>query len=193
VYLRHLTGKHIEQLNTFSVAFGLITCAICCALATPVAVFFKSPHLRSVILVMSAAFVISSFQVVAVRAPPARPGVQVVGVADGCRALAAGGDNGHARRSWLANWSLVYGGLVGSSLSAAVPGLATTDRVQQTAAAFRIQPALVFSRDVIVSRVSWYAYANSDFTVAGRVLWPGAARCVCGGVEPCEHRDRPPH
>jgi len=34
VYLRHLTGKHIEQLNTFSVAFGLITCAICCALAT---------------------------------------------------------------------------------------------------------------------------------------------------------------
>jgi PST family polysaccharide transporter len=29
---------------------------------------------------------------------------------------------------------------------------------------------VVFSRDVIISRVSWYLYANSDFAVAGRTL-----------------------
>jgi PST family polysaccharide transporter len=66
-------------------------------------------------------------------------------------------------------WSLVYGGLAGAGVSAAVltwrrPSPFSMPRMRT------IKPAMVFGRDVIVSRVSWYVYANSDFAVAGRML-----------------------
>jgi O-antigen/teichoic acid export membrane protein len=169
VYLRRLTDEQIQQLNTLSVAFGAMTFAACCALATPVALFFKSPQLRPVILVMSAAFVISSFQIVPYALLQREKAFKCLATADGWRAITQTATTlALAALGWR-YWSLVYGGLAGTGVAAAflVSRRPVVFRIPRSRS---IRSAVAFSRDVIVSRVSWYLYANSDFTVAGRML-----------------------
>jgi PST family polysaccharide transporter len=169
VYLRGLTDEQIGQLNVLSVVFGLMTFAACCGLATPVASFFKSPQLRPVVVVMSVAFVISSFQVVPYALLQRDKAFKGLAAADGWRAVTQAATTVVLAMLGWRYWSLVYGGLAGAGVSAA---FLTWKRPSSffMPSARAIKPAVVFSRDVIISRVSWYVYANSDFAVAGRTL-----------------------
>jgi teichuronic acid exporter len=66
-------------------------------------------------------------------------------------------------------WALVLGNTIGAAVLAALqiswrPYRFAMPRYKS------IQKALTFSRRITVSSLSWYAYSNADFLVAGRVL-----------------------
>jgi O-antigen/teichoic acid export membrane protein len=169
VYLRRQTDQQIAQLNGLSVVFGAITFAACYALASPVAWFFRNPQLRPVIVVMSAAFLISSLQVVPYALLQRDKAFKWLAVADGWRAIAQATTTVILGAFGWRYWSLVYGGLAGTTVSAAFLSWRRPARFMRPRLD-SIRSAMVFSRDVIVSRVSWYVYSNSDFAVAGRML-----------------------
>src|SRR5437870_578480 len=64
VTFRDLSREHLAQINTVALMLGLTACAISCGLAYPIGLFFSSPDLVPVIMVMSSAFVITSLKTV---------------------------------------------------------------------------------------------------------------------------------
>jgi PST family polysaccharide transporter len=73
----------------------------------------------------------------------------------------------------LAYWALVFGGLVGVIVSTALFVLLRPKRFAWPRMA-SVKDIVVFSKQVLVARVSWFASQNADFVVVGRVLGEAA-------------------
>src|SRR5262249_37814944 len=73
----------------------------------------------------------------------------------------------------LCYWTLVAGWLIGAIVSTA---LVCASRYHPFAMPryASMKEILWFSRNVLVARLSWYIYSNSDFMVAGRILGKAA-------------------
>lgn len=169
IALRDLTRRQIAALNTLALFLGGLLVIVSCALAYPIATFFSAPPLRKVLIISSLIYAFGAFQVV----PRALLQKELR------FKLLAGIETGRTffqifatvLLAWLGYryWSLVIGYVVASASASlltliwkrhefGVPRLDETKR------------ELRFSRQIIVSRVAWYAYENADFGVAGRVL-----------------------
>jgi PST family polysaccharide transporter len=169
IALRDLTRRQIAELNTVSLVMGIGLVGLSFVLAQPLARFFSAPPVRSIIVVVSGAYLINAFLVVP-RALLQRElrfkllsSIEMVRVL--CQIVAT------VLFAWLKfrYWSLILGYLVASLTEAlltsywkrhefAIPDIA------------KLRRELTFSRQVMLSGVAWYAYDNADFGVAGRVL-----------------------
>lgn len=169
VYLRELTDEQVAQLNSLSVVLGIAAFGISCAMARPVAWFFRLPSLTLVVVVMSTGFIISAFRVIPYALLQRDKAFKLLAIADGCGALAQALSTVVSALLGWRYWSLVLGGILGSCSSAGV--LLWWRRTPFALPRSRsIRQAMEFAGNIIVSRLSWYAYSNSDFVVAGRVL-----------------------
>jgi O-antigen/teichoic acid export membrane protein len=169
IALRDLTRRQVAALNTLALVLGALLVVLSCMLAYPIARFFSAPPLTKVLIVSSLIYAFGAFQVV----PRALLQKELR------FKLLAGIETGRTffqifatvLLAWLGYryWSLVIGYVVASASASlltlvwkrhefGVPRLDETKR------------ELKFSRQIIVSRVAWYAYENADFGVAGRVL-----------------------
>jgi len=170
---RDLADDQIRQINTLCVLLGVAGFVISCAAAVPLAVFFRSPELRWVIVVMSFAFLISGFQ----TAPSAllqrelqfkflavTEGVQSVLQAAGTVALALVG---------FQYWALVIGGLLGTA-SATLIVLSRRWLWFGWPRMSSIRSALTFSWQILVTRISWWVTVRADYLIAGRMLGQSA-------------------
>jgi PST family polysaccharide transporter len=164
-----LTGHQIAQLNSLSLLLGSGAFLVSCGLAFPVAVFFGVPELHWVVPVMSLSCIITAFRAVPsallerelqFKALATTEAAQSVASRLGVLILALGG--------W-GYWALVGGGLLGSVLWT---GMILARRTHSFAwpKLASLRDALTFSGHLLVARLSWYAQANSDFLVAGRVF-----------------------
>jgi len=167
--LRDLTSGEIAQLNGFSVLLGLAGSAISCLAAVPLGIFFRSPRLPLVVIALSTTFVISSFQSVPFALLQRDLRFKLISLIDGCKTLVLALATVLFALGGLRYWTLVLGAILSALISAsltlgvrrhafAVPQFSTLGR------------SLRFSWHVLISRLSWYAYSNSDFVVSGRVL-----------------------
>ncbi len=172
VYLRNLTDEQIAQLNTLSVVLGIAGFGVSCAVAFPLSLFFKSPKLTWVVVVMGIAFIISAFQIIPYGLFQRDKAFRLLAIVDSCRAITQAFSIVALAILGFGYWSLVLGGLLGSSTSTGIL-LVWRSRPFARPALGSIRQAIVFSRDIIVSRMSWYVYSNSDFVVAGRMLGQG--------------------
>lgn len=172
VYVRDLSSEQLAQMNTVAVIFGFAGFGVSCAMAPVLAWFFKTPELVWVVVVMGAGFAISAFQVVPSGSLQRDKSFKLLALMDGSQALVRSLVTVALAFLGLRYWSLVVGGLLGSCVSVLL-ALRWRREAFARPRVRSIRRALVFSRDIIVSRFSWYAYSNADFVVAGRVLGKG--------------------
>jgi teichuronic acid exporter len=169
VALRDLTDDQLSQINTVSILLGCVSFTISVAAAGPVGRFFKAPGLPVVIVVISVAFLTSAFRTVPYALLTKEMRFKLMAGIDGFQAVAQAFTSLLLAASGCGYWALAVGIL---SSSVASMGLTLVYRRQRFAWPRRstlLEP-LRYSRDIIVSQLSWYLYDSSDFLIAGRVL-----------------------
>jgi O-antigen/teichoic acid export membrane protein len=169
ITLHDLTDDSIEQLNTLSLGVGIAMFALSCAVARPLALFFHSPQLVSVVLVLSTSYVVGSFRSVPNSLLQRELQFRDIAAIDSARAVLAAAAAVTLALYGLHYWALVLSEVGGVFLATALT-VARRPRKFAIPRFATIETAVSFSRDVLVSRVSWFIYSNSDFLVAGRVL-----------------------
>ncbi len=169
VTLRDMSEEQIAQLNGFAVLLGLCGFAISCLAAIPLGIFFKSPKLPLVVVAMSTNFIISSFQSVPAALLQRELRFKLVSVIDGIRTITLAITTVTLAFLGFRYWTLVCGAVLGTVTAA---GMILSRRRHRIAfpRPSELKNVLHFSWHVLVSRISWYTYSNSDFVVSGRVL-----------------------
>ncbi|MGB2635570.1 MAG: lipopolysaccharide biosynthesis protein [Candidatus Acidiferrum sp.] len=169
ITFRDLTRQQIAEFNTLAILIGMGALGLSCALAKPIALFFSAPPLTMVLLVSSLIYAFNSTQVV----PRALLQKELR------FKLIAGIETTRTVLQILAivifallkfrYWSLVIGYLV-ASVSTSLLTLYWKRHKFALPRFDDMKRELTFSRQIILSRVAWYAYENADFGVAGKVL-----------------------
>lgn len=171
--LQDLSDEAIAQLNSLSVFVGLAIFLLSCAAAYPLSLFFRTPSLTPVVMVLSISFIIGSFRSVPNALIQRRFGFRDLAAIDSIRALCAAIIAVALATIGFHYWALVVSEVVGVALAT----LLTVIRRPQAFGFPRvaaIESAVTYSRRVLVGRLSWFIYSNSDFLVAGRVLGQAA-------------------
>lgn len=169
ITLRDITDDQISQLNTLSLVLGFVGFAISAAVAIPVGKFFRAPGLPLVVIVMSIGFVVSAVRTVPYALMQKDMRFKLLAVIDGLQVIIQAIFTLVLAFLGFGYWALVLGNL---SLSVAATGLTLIWERQRFAwpRFSTLREPLLLSWHIIVGRLSWYVYDNSDFIVAGRVL-----------------------
>ena len=167
--LRDLTEEQVAQLHGFALLFGLGSFALSCLMAWPLGAFFHSAELPPVVVVMSVTFIITSFRIVPSALLRRELRFRDLAVIDTVGALVLA--VAMIAFAWFGfrYWTLVIGGLLSAGLSTIQTLWLQRQRMARPRAA-TLQHAMTFSWRILSSRLSWYAYSNADFLVAGRIL-----------------------
>jgi PST family polysaccharide transporter len=169
VSLRDLDENQVAQLNTLAILVGIGSFILSCAAAIPLGRFFAAPQLPLALVVMSVSFLINSFQSVPLALLQKELRFKVLSIIDAFRATILAVVTVLLAFAGFGYWTLIFG----SILSAVVATLCTVFQCPHRFARIRVDSlkhALTFSWRVLVSRIAWYGYSNSDFVVAGRTL-----------------------
>jgi PST family polysaccharide transporter len=169
VTVRNVTPEQTAQLNGAAILLGVASFAAACLAAYPVGLFYHTAAVTPVIMVMSLTLVISAFRVV--------PGALLqrdlrfprIAVIDAVQGLLQALTTVVFALLGFRYWSLVLSALLG----AAVGTVATVVSRPYQFKAPRwktLRPVLPFTRDLLIGRLFWFAYQNSDFIVAGKRL-----------------------
>ncbi|MGH9600393.1 MAG: lipopolysaccharide biosynthesis protein, partial [Terracidiphilus sp.] len=171
--LRDLSDEQVAQLHGFAFLFGLAGFAVSCLIARPLGTFFHSAELPPVVIVMSVAFIVTSFRIVPGALLRRELRFRDLAIVDAVSAVVL--SVVMVAFAWFGfrYWTLVIGGLLSSSLATAQILWLRRQRmaIPRTAT---LQHSMTFSKHILASRLSWYAYSNADFVVAGRLLGKAA-------------------
>lgn len=169
IALSDLGSHQLAELNTVAMLIGLTLVGLSCALAPALARFFSAPPLTIVVIVASSMYIVNAFQVVprALLKKALRfkllAGIQTTQVL--CQMVVT------ILLAWLGfrYWSLVFG-TIASCVTATILLLCWRRHGFAVPHFRRLGRELKYTGHVLVSGITWYAYDNSDFAVAGRVL-----------------------
>jgi len=169
IALRDLTSQQIAELNSVSLVISFALAGVTCALALPIAHFFSSPPLFAVLLVSSSIYIFNAFQVVPKALLQRELRFKLLASIETVRALFQIAATVIFAYLNFGYWSLVIGFIVSSAIMSALTFY--YGRLPFARPRFRLlRRELIFSHQVLLSRVAAYAYDNADFGVAGRVL-----------------------
>lgn len=169
VALRDLTRDQHAQINTMSLMFGAASFLVSCIAAPLLASFFDVPDLTWVVIAMSTIFLITGARVVPQALLQRDMRFRDLAINDGLQAVVLA--VGSVLFAWLGfrYWTLVLSAVLGALLSTV--GVLWLVRVPFHRPHWAtLEPAVRFSRQTILGRLSWYVYQNADFFVAGKVL-----------------------
>jgi teichuronic acid exporter len=166
---RDLTESQLAQLNTIAALLGLACFGVSCALAYPVALFFRTSKLVPVVIVTCLALVALGFRAVPEGMLNKEMRFRWLSLVDGgCDVLSA---IVTLAMAWLgfAYWALIVGNLVATTARSALiakvrpypfawPQLAS------------IRKELLFGWHVLISTLANSSYERLDNVTAGRVL-----------------------
>lgn len=166
---RSLTRRQLAELNTVSLLAGMVGLASAILVSGYLGSFFNAPKLPPVLSVMGIGFVITALRAIPqaslrrdlrFKAVAFLLGLGNITQALATLALAYAG---------YGYWALVFGSLAGSLVG-------TTAMVLKSPSGFAVpswrstRETLMLSRNILVSRLSWYVYSNADFLVVGKFL-----------------------
>jgi PST family polysaccharide transporter len=169
VALRELRDREIAQLNSVALMIGLGAMLLSCAVAFPLAAFFRAPELRAVVMVLSSTFLIDSLRTVPNALLTRDLRFKPLALLEGSKALFTMALTIALALAGFRYWALVLGGIAGSIFW-------TTAILWQRSHPFarprfaQVRHSLAFSGQIILERVAWYGYSNADFLIAGRLL-----------------------
>ncbi len=169
VMLDHLSKNQVAQINTLALLLGAFGFGITCLLATPLSLFYKTPALSGVVVVMSLNFIITAFRSVPYALLQRDLRFKYIAILEAVQVIFQAVTLIILVLMGFGYWALVF-----SSLVNAITGTLVACALRPFSFAFpRIQSlkeALTFSRQILVGRIFWYVYSNADFLVAGRFL-----------------------
>lgn len=169
VTFRDLTEHEIAQINGLALLVGLGGFLVTCAIAVPVGLFFKSPHLPPVIVVTGVSFIVSSLKTVPIGVLQKELRFKLIaGIEAGQAVLLAVAQTAFALMG-LRYWSLVLGELTALGIITAVI-VAYRHRGFAAPNLKALRRVTTFTSHLLVTRISWYTYSNADFVIVGRIL-----------------------
>ena len=170
---RDMDSDDLASLATIALCSGVLLFAISLALAIPIAAFYRTPALATVICVASFGLIIASVKSTSV-ALMARDfqfkRLAALGLIEGVSLslltliLALAG---------FGHWSLILGGPVSGIATTAIalhwrPYALGPPRIK------RIRAIVTFSSHVVVARIAWYLWASADLVIIGRLFGSSA-------------------
>ena len=173
VTFRDLSRQQLAQINTVALLLGLLGFAASCAMAVPLGMFFSAPHLVPVIVVMSTSFFISSLKTVSMGLLQKEFAFKTLALVEAGQAGVLAVAQASLAFMGLGYWSLVLGEILALVLATAYvvgkrfPGFARPRFAE-------LRHITSFTLHLLVMRISWYLYSDSDFLVVGKVLGQGA-------------------
>ena len=172
VTLQNLTENQVSQLNALSWLLGLIGFLLSTAAAIPLGIFFHAPNLPLVVIVLSFGFIVSGIRTVPYSLLQRELRFKLLAVIEGMQGVVQALVTLIFALLGFGYWALVFG-----ILSFSVTPTCLTLIWRRHSFAFpkfaSIRNAIHYSRHILIWRLSWTTYNDSDFIIAGRVL--GAA------------------
>jgi teichuronic acid exporter len=169
ITMQDLSDDQISQLNCVSLLSGVAGFAVSAALAIPIAGFFRAPQLPAVAIVMSTAFLVSAFSIVPNALLRKEMRFKTLAIIEGLQSVVQA-----ILTLLLAFLGFGYWALVAGNLSFCLTATILTLVYKRQRLAWprlpMIREVLVYSRHIIVGRMSWSIYDTGDAIIAGRVL-----------------------
>jgi O-antigen/teichoic acid export membrane protein len=169
VTLRRLTDEQIAQINGLAVLLGLTGLVLSCAVAFPLATFFRTPELAGVIVAMSVVLVLGGVRAVPGALLQRSLRFRRIALIDGTQSMLQAATTLTCAALGARYWSLVLGAVVASA-TGTILTLASQRHSYGVPRRSALGSALVFTRETLIARICWYLYLDADFIVAGRVL-----------------------
>jgi teichuronic acid exporter len=171
--VRELSDEQINQLNGLAALLGLGGLLASCIVAIPLGHFFHAPQLPLVVVAMSTTFFINSFKTVPFALLQRDLRFRALALIDLSQALIVAMSMIGLAVAGFRYWTLVCGAVLGALTSTgAVLRLRRVPFARPRPTS--LKPAIAMSADVVIARLCWYASANADFLVAGRILGKAA-------------------
>ncbi len=169
ITLRDLTESELKQINSVAVLSSIMMFSISCAAARPLGYFFHSPELPLVVTVMSVTMLTAGFQTIPYSLLQRQFRFKLLSVTQTITSLVQSICTLVLAYLGYRYWALVAGYVLGAVISAVVPVLCEP-RAFNWPRIKAIHHALTFSWHVLVARLSWSFYNDSDQLIAGRML-----------------------
>lgn len=169
ITLQELPERDLHQINAFSVMLGAGGTVLAVLMAYPLGLFFRTPELPPVLMVIGVTFLVTSFQVVPAALLRRDREFRTLAMVDVIRGLLMPVVTLAGALLGMRYWALVMGTLVGAVVT-------TLMTVRFRPVPFARPQArgmthvLSFSRHVLIGRLAYVAYQDGDFAVAGRRL-----------------------
>ena len=169
VTLQNLTEDQVSQLNSLSLFLGLLGFLLSAAAAIPLGRFFHASSLPAVVIVLSVGFIVSGFRTVPYSLLQKELRFKLLAMIEGLQSIVQALVIFTLALFGMGYWALVFGIL---SFSVTPTVLTLVWRRQRFALPRfgSVRKAMHYSRHILVGRLCWAAYNDSDFIVAGRVL-----------------------
>lgn len=172
VYMRDLSRHQIAQLNGLALGVALGAMALTIGVAPLAARFYGEPRLTSVMMVMSAAFLVIGLRAVPYGLMERAMDFRYLAMLEIGQGVITGPLTLTLAWFGFGYWSLVLGQLAGTSVGTLVMILRDPQGFARPRFS-ELQEAIRLSSHLVVARVAWYAYSNSDYVVVGRQLGAG--------------------
>jgi O-antigen/teichoic acid export membrane protein len=169
VTLQDLNEDQVSQLNSLSLFLGLLGFLISAAAAIPLGKFFHAPNLPLVVVVLSAGFVVSGLRTVPYSLLQKELRFKLLAFIEGLQGVVQALVTLILAFRGFGYWALVLG-ILSFSVTPTVLTLFWRRQSFALPKFSSIRKATQYSRHILIGRLSWAAYNDSDFIVAGRVL-----------------------
>jgi len=166
---KDLTPAKISHLHALAILLGFGGTLIACAAAPVAAVLFRTPQLLRIVPAVGIGFCISGFRVVPQSVLLRTSRFKLVAGVESGQAIASTATAVALAYLGFSYWSLVLGSLVGTLFTTLTLSLMYPCRPGKPVWG-DLRQEITFSWQLLVGRLGWYVYSNSDFAVAGRTL-----------------------
>jgi PST family polysaccharide transporter len=173
INLQELSEEQTGQLNTLSIVLGAVAFLLSCLVAYPLGKFFHSERLPMLLIAMSVIFVITAFKTVPNALLEREMRFKEIAKIEIASYLTYAAVTLVSAFLGFGYWCLALGLVAMTSVSAFLTVRARYHRFfwpRMNSLRYPIR----FSGHILGSGVAWYAYSNSDFLAAGRMLGQAA-------------------
>jgi PST family polysaccharide transporter len=174
ITMRELSEDVLSQLNTFAALLGLGGTLVTVLMAYPLGLFFRSPNLPPVLMLVGTTFFMTSLQVVPLALYRRELKFRTIALIDLARLMLAPIIMLGGAMLGLRYWALALGTVLGTLITTVIT-LANNRQPFRRPRLEQLKPVLQFSRHILVGRFAWIVYQDGDFAVAGRRLGEAAA------------------
>jgi PST family polysaccharide transporter len=170
VLVRDMPEERRAGLAGIAVGLGFLFFSVSAVAAHPIALFFREPAVRNIIIALATTFIIAGFRVLPYALLARDLEFRRMSRIDGFEATLQALATVIFAAAGYRYWSLVLGSIVASLTSAALSLTARPHRLGWPRDLRIMFEPMTLGWQVTVSRVAWYLYSNADFTIVGRVL-----------------------
>jgi polysaccharide transporter, PST family len=170
---QELKARQIAQINGLCVLMGLGGWLLTCLAALPLSLFFQTPALFAVVVILGSNFLVTAFRIVPLALLQRDMQFRSAAINDGSQAILLSVAMVALALLGFRYWALVWGTVLSGFLT--------------TLLAYRLRPmsfawpryreigeAVTFGSHLIVQRFAYYVCTNADHFIAGKVLGPRA-------------------